>query len=91
MRIRRPDGREIEAEDIDFDTIKEDWNEYKLEDGSTLKIKLIVTGIIRTSNHDPMTGDPVYQVKSTNVVRVVVPEELKRLPSPKESSGEEIV
>ncbi|MFZ2071456.1 MAG: hypothetical protein WAV32_07680 [Halobacteriota archaeon] len=80
MRMRLPNRREIEAMDVDFETIKEDWNEYKLEDGTILKFKTIVSSIIRTEDYDPMTGDPVYHVRSTNVLRVKVPEDLKRLP-----------
>ncbi|MFZ2070427.1 MAG: hypothetical protein WAV32_02250 [Halobacteriota archaeon] len=79
MKVRLPKGGEIEAMDIDFDTIKEDWNEYKLEDGTILKFKTIISSVIRTEEYDPMTGDPVYHIRSTNVLRVKVPKELKRL------------
>jgi len=86
--VRLPDGREIEAMDVDFETVKEDWNEYKLEDGTILKFKTIVSSIVRTEEYDPMTGDPVYHVRSTNVLRVKVPEELKRLPGARKSEAE---
>jgi len=75
--------------DVDFETMKEDWNEYKLEDGTVLKFKTIVSSIIRTEDYDPMTGDPVYHVRSTNILRVKVPKEMKRLPaSAKKPSAE---
>ncbi len=89
MKVRLPDGRMIEAMDIDFETIKEDWNEYKLEDGTILKFKTIVSSIVRTEEYDPMTGDPVYHVRSTNVLRVKVPEKLKRQPGATRNSDEE--
>jgi len=89
LKVRLPNGREIEAMDVDFETKKEDWNEYKLEDGTVLKFKTVVSSIIRTEDHDPMTGDPVYHVRSTNILRVKVPEELKRLPAAKKPGGEE--
>jgi len=88
LKVRLPDGREIEAIDVDFETVKEDWNEYKLEDGTILKFKTIVSSIVRTEEYDPMTGDPVYHVRSTNVLRVKVPEELKRLPGARKSEAE---
>jgi hypothetical protein len=88
LKVRLPNGREIEAMDVDFETIKEDWNEYKLEDGTVLRFKTVVSSIIRTENYDPMTGDPVYHVRSTNILRVKVPAEMKRLPAAKKS-GEE--
>ncbi len=81
MKVRLPNGREVEAMGVDFETVKEDWNEYKLEDGTILKFKTVVSSIIRTEDYDPMTGDPVYHIRSTNILRANVPEEMKRLPS----------
>ncbi|MHC1611564.1 MAG: hypothetical protein ACXQTW_08265 [Candidatus Methanospirareceae archaeon] len=85
MKVRLPNGSEVEATDVDFETVKEDWNEYKLEDGTVLKFKTVVSSIIRTENYDPMTGDPIYHVRSTNILRVKVPDELKRSPASRKS------
>jgi len=72
------------GEDIDFDEKEEHWNVYKLKDGTTLKIKLILVGIKRLKKHSP-DGMPVYVVNSQNIVRAVdVPKEL--MAKPKESS-----
>ena len=81
LKVRLPNGSEVEATNVDFETVKEDWNEYKLEDGTVLRFKTVISSVIRTANYDPMTGDPVYHVRSTNILRVKVPEELKRLPA----------
>jgi len=88
LKIQLPKGGEVEAMDIDFETVKEDWNEYKLEDGTILKFKTIVSSVIRTEDYDPMTGDPIYHIRSTNVMRVRVPNELKRLPGAKKPGVE---
>ena len=65
-----------EAQNIDFEESKEYWNVYKLTDGTTLKIKLIVTGIKRLKKHNE-DGTPIYMVTSQNVVRMVdVPKDL---------------
>jgi hypothetical protein len=74
----------LEGEQVDFEVVKEDWNIYKLKDGTTLKIKLILVGVLRSNNqYDPL-GNPIYAVNSTNVVRVIdVPKELKRKPQAK--------
>jgi hypothetical protein len=88
MKVRLPNGSEVEATNVDFETMQEDWNEYKLEDGTVLRFKTVVSSIIRTENYDPMTGDPVYHVRSTNILRVKVPDELKRLPASRKSSEE---
>ncbi len=88
LKVRLPNGREVEAMDVDFETVKEDWNEYKLEDGTILKFKTVVSSIIRTEDYDPMTGDPVYHIRSTNILRANVPEEMKRLPGGAGKPGE---
>jgi hypothetical protein len=72
-----------DGEEVDFDVIGEDWNTYQLKDGTVLKVKLVLAGVVRLNNkYDPL-GNPVYMIKSTNVVRVMdVPGELKRKPTP---------
>jgi hypothetical protein len=89
MKVRLPNGSEVEATNVDFETLNEDWNEYKLEDGTVLKFKTVVSSIIRTENYDPMTGDPVYHVRSTNILRVKVPDELKQLPASRKPNNED--
>lgn len=62
---------------VDFETMREEYNSYKLSDGSTIRMKTVVTSIIRTEEFTP-AGEPVYIVNSQNVVVADVPEELKR-------------
>lgn len=68
--------QEVEGELINIKSAKEDWNEYVLEDGTKIKLKVVVSKIIRTDLVDD-SGDPVYVVNSTNVVDALVPENLK--------------
>lgn len=73
-----------EAEDIDFQEIKECWQTYKLQDGTTLKVRLILVGVKRLKKYAP-DGNPIYVVNPTNVVRACdIPKELKQ--KPKESN-----
>lgn len=65
--------RVIEAEDMEFKTGREDWNEYTVEDGFTVRIKLVVSSILKTTERDA-NGNPVYVVQSTNIVKVLPPE-----------------
>lgn len=78
MKINLPNGKTVSAKDVDFETVDEKWNEYKLKDGTTLRVKLTVTKVIRADDWDPNTGDPMYIVSSSNIVRTLVPEKLKR-------------
>lgn len=69
-----------EAEDVDFIEEKEDWNVYRLSDGSVLKVKLVLTGVKRLKKWNP-DGTPVYVINSQNIVRVInVPKELRAKP-----------
>ena len=66
--IDGPTGQ-IQAEDLDYKTVREDWNIYELEDETRLKVKLVVAKISR--GLDPKTnkpyflpnGEPLYNVR----------------------------
>ncbi|MCL5878112.1 MAG: hypothetical protein M1540_09910 [Candidatus Bathyarchaeota archaeon] len=65
---------------MDFEDIKEEWNEYKLKDGSTLKVRLVLKGVKRLKKFNP-DGTPIYLINASNVVRVLnIPAELKTTP-----------
>jgi hypothetical protein len=69
-----------QADDIDFEEVSENWNTYKLKDGTTLKVKLVLIGVKRLKKYNP-DGMPIYVINSQNVVRAVnVPEELRAKP-----------
>jgi hypothetical protein len=57
------------AVDIDWTSEKEYWNTYKLEDGTLMKVKLVLRGVKRTDQHNP-DGTPIYIINSANIVRV---------------------
>jgi hypothetical protein len=61
-------GRQVEAEAVDFMTRKEDFNEYQLADGKIIKIKMVVTRIVRLVGEVTPDGIPVYLIQSQNVV-----------------------
>lgn len=69
-----------EADDIDFTEEKEHWNVYRLKDGTTLKVKLVLRGVKRLKKW-AQDGSPMYLINATNIVRAVdVPKELKAKP-----------
>lgn len=78
MRITQKDLQE--ADDIDFVEEGEHWNSYKLKDGTTLKVKLILQGVKRLKRYG-QDGSPIYVIQSQNILRVVdIPEKLKGKP-----------
>jgi hypothetical protein len=76
--IRLPNGDEVEADVIGFRTNAEYFSEYLLEDQTVLKLKPVVTEIVRLEGQYDTMGNPVYIVQSTNVVAVDAPDELRR-------------
>lgn len=56
-------------EDVAYDTISEEWNEYILEDGTTIRIKDTVVAISRTDKVDK-NGDPIYMVEHSQILGV---------------------
>jgi hypothetical protein len=67
----------VEGTLVDFETTREEYNSYRLSDGAVIRMKTVVTNIIRTEEFTP-TGEPVYIVNSQNVLVADVPDELKK-------------
>jgi len=69
------------GEEVDFENEKEEWNVYKLADGTTLKVKLVLVNVVRSRDkYDPL-GNPIYGITSQNIVKVLnAPKKLKRKP-----------
>lgn len=65
------------GEEVEFETEREGWNEYVLHDGTRLKMKSVVSDVLRLEIYQA-DGSPVYFINSTNVVTAIVPESLKR-------------
>jgi hypothetical protein len=68
--------QEIDAfpkEEVNFTTDYEDWNIYKLPDGTRLKTKLVVSSIFKVKQEGVFNvfGEPIYVVNWTNVVAPV--------------------
>jgi hypothetical protein len=72
-------GQPILGEEVEFETEREGWNSYILHDGTRLKLKSVVSSIIRLEAWKP-DGEPVYFVNSSNVASADVPENLKKKP-----------
>jgi hypothetical protein len=67
-------GQILETEPVSWKTIDEPWSLYRLEDGSVIKLKLVISDVFKLPNADPLTGLPQYVVRSSNVMSVEAPE-----------------
>jgi hypothetical protein len=73
-----PAGTASTAQDVDVTEAKEVWSEYRLADGTVLRIKPVMITISRVEGEHTIEGDPVYNMKSTLVTDVRAPQELKK-------------
>jgi hypothetical protein len=64
------------SSEIDVLEAKEIWSEYRLADGTLLRIKPVLIAVSRAPGHTP-DGDPIYNMKSTLVTDVRAPQQLK--------------
>jgi hypothetical protein len=71
-------GSIVEGTEIGFRSSGEHWNEYLLDDGTVLRIKLVVSSVVLIDNMYDAEGEPVYYVRSTNVMGVSALEDLRR-------------
>ena len=70
-------GKEVEGTEVVFETEREGFNTYILEDGTKLKFKSVVTKVIRLNKFNP-DGSPLYMLQSSNIVAADCPPHLKK-------------
>lgn len=64
-------GKEVEAIRIDFFNEQEKWNEYQLSDGRVLRVKFILTDVIKLTGIQDKDGKEVYRIRTANpIVRI---------------------
>jgi hypothetical protein len=71
-------GLTVDGEELDFKTVSEEWNEYQTSDGSTIRLKLVLTNIVKLLDKTDQDGNPIYVAKSSNVMAVSVPGKMKK-------------
>jgi hypothetical protein len=71
--------QELQGEAIPFESeSRESWNTYLLEDGTALKLKAVLSEVIRVDGMYTPTGEPLYVVSVAPVIATVSPDVLKR-------------
>lgn len=70
---------------LDFETIKEDWNEYEIEDSTKLRIKFVMVKILRKKISEGYD----YRFNSNNVISIHSPK--IRPPGEKRYTPKELV
>ena len=73
--------RQVEAEQVDFESKAEPWSTYELTDGTILKVRVILTGVLRIEGEYDQSGNPIYVVSSQNVVQANAPKKIRGTPT----------
>jgi hypothetical protein len=77
-QVTLPDGSTVTGTELGFQTAVENWNEYLLDDGTVVRVKLIVAEVVRLDDQYDNEGNPNYIIKSANVTALSAPEELRK-------------
>ncbi len=56
--------------EIEILEAKERWSEYRLADGTTLRLRPVMIAVFRADGQYTPEGDPVYNMKSTLITDV---------------------
>ena len=73
-------GKLIEAERINVKSHKEEWNTYDLEDGTKLRVKLVLAAVFKLKGiYKEDTGEPIYVIKTDNIIDAQIPDELYKI------------
>jgi hypothetical protein len=68
----------VPAEELEFDTDKEPWTVYRLEDGTLLKFKQVLSKACRLIDKFKPNGEPIYVFNLGAITISEVPTELKK-------------
>ena len=77
-KVTLGDGRLVDATEVGFRASGEHWNEYLADDGTVIRIKLVVTEVLRVDGEYDSEGNPGYLIKSSNVTSISAAEVQRR-------------
>jgi hypothetical protein len=72
------EGQMVPAEELEFESQKEPWCIYQLEDGTVFKMKLNLVSIFKLIGRFGPTGEPIYAFKIAGINHADVPASLKK-------------
>jgi hypothetical protein len=67
-----------EGVEVHVDESIERWSEFKMQDGSTIRVKVTLTTAVRVDDQFDQSGNPMYSVNMAPVVVVDAPDHLRR-------------
>jgi hypothetical protein len=65
VKVMLPTGS-AEGVEVQVDESHERWSEFKMQDGSTIRVKVTLASAVRVDNQFDSSGNPIY---SANMVQ----------------------
>lgn len=65
------EGKKVDAWDVPIEESTERWTELRLEDGSVLRAKPVISTVQRIDSHKDQAGNPIYAITATIALSVV--------------------
>jgi hypothetical protein len=77
--VTLPNGQQVSGVEVQTVESTERWSEFTLEDGTVLRLKLVVSAFIRADGHFDADGNPVYAIRGGPAMNYIsVRDEYKR-------------
>jgi hypothetical protein len=77
-KVTLPDGQVVEGTEVGVKESTERWTDVELDDGTHLRIKLNVLSVTRLDGQYDLEGNPLYAVKSHQLLIANAPQHLRR-------------
>lgn len=71
--MKTPAGEVATATDLGFTPFKEQWDELEVEDGTRIRLRTIVTEVLRLDEVRDDEGNPVFMIQTQTIVRIDPP------------------
>ena len=75
------EGQLVDADQLEFETEKEPFSVYKLEDGTIIKLKTVLGNVSRLVDRYKPDGEPIYILAVGGMPVTEVPANLRQQPA----------
>ena len=77
-QVELPGSGLVDAVEVEVAESTERWTDITLTDGSTIRLKTVVLGVLRIEGQYDPDGNPLYQLKVNQVMVASAPPGLKK-------------
>ena len=77
-KVQLPSGEVADAVDVAITESTERWTDIHLSDGTVIRTKPIILGVVRIEGQYDQEGNPLYQVKANQIMTAESPEHLRK-------------